>query len=102
MANASHPHLFTHEWFEQHPRLAARFGKETVALVLGALLAIATLAATSFDWVQKIPLGTSPVIDSASRADHEAAVPAAISNDFFDQFIEQKKAAKTEELPAQF
>jgi hypothetical protein len=102
MANASHPHLFTHEWFEQHPRLAAKFGKETVALILGVLLAIATLAATSLDWVQKIPLGTSPVIDTASRAAHEAPVPATVSNDFFDQFIEQKKAAKTDDLPDQF
>jgi hypothetical protein len=99
MANASHPHLFTHEWFEQHPRLAKNLGKETVAMVLGALLAVATLAASSFDWVQQIPLGTSPVIDSASRADPDAAVPASISNDFFDQFLEQKKAAKTEDLP---
>jgi hypothetical protein len=102
MANASHPHLFTHEWFEQHPRLAARFGKETVAMVLGALLAIATLAASSFDLVQKIPMGTSPVIDSASRADHDDSVPEAISNNFFDQFIEQKKAAKAEDLLDQF
>jgi hypothetical protein len=103
MANASHPHhLFTHEWLEQHPRLAASLGKETVALVLGTLLAVATLAATSFEWLQEIPLGTSPVIDIASRADHDAAVSAAISNDFFDHFVEQKKAAKAEELPAQF
>jgi hypothetical protein len=102
MANASHPHLFTHKWFERHPRLAKNFGRETVALVLGILLAIATLLATTFDWAQKIPLGTSPVIDIASRADHDASVPAAISNDFFDQFTEQKKAAKTEDLPDQF
>lgn len=49
MANASHPHLFKQEWLERHPRLAAKFGKETVALILGILLAIATLLATSLD-----------------------------------------------------
>lgn len=102
MANASHPHLFTHEWFERHPKLAANFGRETVALILGILLAIATLLATSFDWKQKIPSGASQVVDIASRVDPDASVPPNISNDFFDQFIEQKKAAKTEDLPDQF
>ena len=102
MANASHPHLFTHEWFERHPRLAAKFGRETVALILGTLLAVATLLATSLDWAQQIPLGASQIVDIATRADHDASAPAAIPRDFFDQFIEQKKAAKTDALPDQF
>jgi hypothetical protein len=102
MANASRPHLSTHEWFERHPKLAAKFGRETVALILGALLAIATLLATSLDWAQKIPSGASAVVDIASRTDPDASTPPAISNDFVDQFFEQKKAAKTEELPDQF
>ncbi|NMM04791.1 hypothetical protein [Polaromonas sp.] len=102
MANASHPHLFTHEWFERHPRLTKNFGRETIALILGTLLAVATLLATSLDWAQKIPLGASQIVDIATRTDHDASAPAAISSDFFDQFIEQKKAAKTDVLPDQF
>lgn len=102
MANASHPHLFTHEWFERHPRLGANFGRETVALILGILLAIVTLLATTFDWAQKIPMAASEVVDIASRAAPDASMPTAILNDFVDPFMEQKKAARTEDLPAQF
>ena len=102
MANASHPHLFTHEWFERHPRLAANFGKETAAMVVGTLLAIVTVFATTFDWAENIPMGASEVADFASRSAPDASTPPAISNDFADQFIEQKKAATTEVLPEQF
>ena len=94
MANASHPHLFTHEWFEGHPRLAA--------MVVGTLLAIVTVLATTFDWAENIPMGASEVVDFASRSAPDASTPPAISNDFADQFIEQKKAATTEVLPEQF
>lgn len=101
MANASHPHLFKQEWLERHPRLAAKFGKETVALILGILLAIATLLATSLDWAQKILWSASQVVAIASRTDPDASLPPT-TNDLFDQFIEQKRTAKTEDLPDQF
>ena len=103
MAHAQHPHWLTHEWFELHPRLAAELGKHAVGLSVAAFVLLVAVLLSLFEWAQILPEQIAETVDLGSRniASRSETLSASASS-LRDQFLEQKKAAISIELPDQF
>jgi len=96
MVKTPHPHSLTHEWFEQHRQLAASLSRHAVALSVVVFLAIVAVLLVLFMWLQILP---DQVI---MKADTPAGTALHTSSNAPDPLLEQKKAVRDANLPAQF
>ncbi len=103
MAHA-HAHWLSHEWFELHPRLVAAFRKHLIALNVVLFVLMVAVLLSLFEWAQILPEQMAVAVESNSPILVSEPEPArGVANiEQRDQFLAQKKAAPTEELPAQF
>ena len=103
MAHTQHSHWLPHEWLESHPRLLAEFGKHAVALSVAAFVLMVTVLLGLFEWAQILPEQISATVDSSNRTSlSQPENPYITAINMRDQFLEQKKAAVSAELPDQF
>ena len=100
MDHLRHPHLFSHEWIELHPDLVAKFKRHSVPSGMAALLAIGALSMVNLGADLNMPLKMSEVVDTATGKN---SVPTVTTGYYLpEQFVEQEKQARIEELPPQF
>lgn len=100
MAHAQHPHWLTHEWFELHPRLLAEIRKHAVGLGVAAFVLLVAVLLSLFEWAQILPEQIAQTVDLNSRevASRSETLYTSASS-LRDQFLEQKKAAVSVDLP---
>ena len=99
MAHTHQSHLFSHEWFELHPKLLPNLKKFCIPLGMGTLFAVAALQmATPELATSRDPSLVSTMDVSVYKTDSSMSGTGYLP----DQFVEQAKQAKIEELPAQF
>lgn len=102
MANAHHPHLRTHDWFERS-RLVSSLSSHTVALSVVVFLAIVALLLALFEWLQILPeqVTMSAATYSSTKPPDQALWQVSQKNRP-DPFLEQKKTAANADFPDQF
>lgn len=100
MGQVHHPHLFSHEWFEFHAELVARFKRYSLHFGIAALLAVAALIMMKPAAKVNIPQKVAEISDATTSASFVPALPTG--HYLPGQFYEQQKKAATEELPPQF
>lgn len=100
MDQVHHLPFLSHEWTESHAELVARFKSYGIASGMAVLFAIGALFL-----VEPVARVDTPqtVTEVVSTASGESFVPILTNGSYLpEQFYEQAKMAKTEELPPQF
>ena len=89
--------------FELHPRLAAEFRKHAVGLSIAAFVLLVAVLLSLFEWAQILPEQIAATVDLSSRdTASRSETLSASAGSLRDQFLEQKKAAISVDLPDQF
>lgn len=100
MGQVHHPPLFSHEWTESHAELVAKFKRYGIPFGMAVLFAIGALFMVKPGARVDTPQKLTEVVNTASG---ESFVPILTNGSYLpEQFYEQAKMAKTEELPPQF
>ena len=99
MSHTHQSHHFSHEWFELHPKFLPNIKKFVIPLGMGTLFAIAAFQVATLESATSL---NQSLVSTMDLAFYKTDASKSGTGYLPDQFVEQAKQAKIEELPAQF
>ena len=99
MAATHHAHLFSHKWFELHPKFGATLRAYGISWGALTLLASAVFLVVKLESELNVPLKLAMAVEPATGS---SSAPAVAGGYLPDQFFAQAVRAPIEELPPQF